>query len=94
MAAVATAARPRTTRPIEVQIPYKPRRWASAVHASFKRFMTLVLHRRVGKTTGVINHHQRAAMDDEWERQRLLQLMPHLSPAEVAGLVRPPGGRH
>ena len=56
--------------------------------------MALVLHRRAGKTTGIINHHQRAATDDEWERTRLLHLVPHLTPPELAELVSPPGGRH
>jgi hypothetical protein len=79
--------------PVEVNIPYKPRIWARPFHACLKRFMALVLHRRVGKTTSVINHHQRYAMDDALERRRLLYLKPDLSPAHLAELVRPPGGR-
>src|SRR5580704_2697088 len=79
---------------VDVEIPYEPRRWARPFHASLKRFAALVLHRRAGKTTCVINHHQRAAMDDGWERRRLLFLAPTLSPAELEELVHPPGGRH
>lgn len=36
----------------------------------------LVLHRRAGKTTGILNHHIRAATSDGWERKRLLYLRP------------------
>lgn len=64
------------------------------MHASVQRFFAIVLHRRAGKTTAVINHHQRAAMSDDWERRRLLALRPDLLPAQVEELVRPPGGRH
>jgi phage terminase large subunit len=44
-----------------------------------------VLHRRAGKTTAIINHHIRAAMDDHWEMARLRYLLPdaredHLRP--------------
>jgi phage terminase large subunit len=42
----------------------------------------------------VINHHQRAAMNDEWERRRLLFLHPSLTDKELKELVKPPGGRH
>jgi hypothetical protein len=80
--------------PTPVVIDYKPRVWARAMHASFRRFLAIVLHRRAGKTTAVINHHQRAAMSDDWERQRLLTLRPDLTPAHLTELVRPPGGRH
>jgi phage terminase large subunit len=79
---------------IDIQIPYKPRLWARKLHASFLRFAALILHRRAGKTTCVINHHQRAAMNDEWERRRLLSLHPSLTEKELKELVRPPGGRH
>jgi phage terminase large subunit len=77
-----------------IEVPYRPRRWAKAFHASLKRFLVLVLHRRAGKTTGILNHHQRAATNDAWERARLLTLQPGLTEAELRELVRPPGGRH
>ncbi len=77
-----------------ITIPYKPRVWAKALHNSFRRWAVLILHRRAGKTTAVINHHQRAAIDDGWERQRLLFLRPDLSDAQLKELIRPPGGRH
>lgn len=59
-----------------------------------RRFGAIVLHRRAGKTTAVVNHHGRAALDDQWERTRLLTLRPNLTEKELLELVRPPGGRH
>lgn len=64
------------------------------MHGSLKRFAVLVLHRRAGKTTAVLNHHQRAALDDDWERKRLLSLRADLTEKELDELVHPPGGRH
>lgn len=78
----------------EVEIPYKPRNWAKGLHDCYKRFACLVLHRRAGKTTAVLNHHQRAALDDGWERERLLYLQPNLTPKQLEELIHPPGGRH
>ena len=78
----------------EVTIPYKPRNWAKPLHASFLRFGALLLHRRAGKTTAVLNHHQRAALDDDWEKQRLLYLRPDLTEEQLTELIHPPGGRH
>lgn len=80
--------------PINVVIPYKPRNWARSLHQSLKRFAAVVLHRRAGKTTAVINHHQRYAMDDALEAKRLRFLKPDLTDAQVKELVSPPGGRH
>lgn len=77
-----------------IVIPYQPRVWAQAFHASFKRFACLILHRRAGKSTMTINHHQRAALDDGWERARLLTLRPDLTTPQLDELIRPPGGRH
>jgi phage terminase large subunit len=77
-----------------VTIPYKPRKWASDFHASLKRFSALILHRRAGKTTAVLNHHLRAALDDDWERRRLISLRADLSEGEIKELLSPPGGRH
>lgn len=71
-----------------VVLPYAPRRWAQRFHDSFKRFAALVLHRRAGKTTAVINHHIRAATDDEWERTRLLHLKPALTAPHIETLLR------
>jgi phage terminase large subunit len=59
-----------------ITIPYAPRRWARKLHASFLRWSALVLHRRAGKTTAILNHHQRAACDDKWELARLKFLLP------------------
>jgi hypothetical protein len=58
-----------------------------------RRFFAVVLHRRAGKTTAVVNHHQRYAMDDALERKRLLSLRPGLSAHELQELVLPPAGR-
>lgn len=85
--------------PVErIEIDYKPRKWARAFHASYKRWMALVLHRRAGKTTGVIHHHQRAATNDAWERRRLLATwadaraegldLPDLTDAHLTTLLR------
>lgn len=78
----------------EVVVPYSPRVWAKAFHDSYKRFGALILHRRAGKTTCVINHHQRAATNDAWERARLLHLQPGLNDEQLKELLNPPGGRH
>ncbi len=78
----------------EVIVPYKPRNWAKRLHACLHRFSAIVLHRRAGKTTAVINHHQRYAMDDALEARRLRFLKPDLTDAQVKELVHPPGGRH
>lgn len=71
-----------------VRIPYAPRIWAKGLHASFKRWAALVLHRRAGKTTAVLNHHQRAAMDDGWEMARLRTLLPNESEAFLRPLLK------
>ncbi len=42
-----------------ITIPYKPRSWAKELHDSKKRWIIMVLHRRAGKTTAVLNHLQR-----------------------------------
>ena len=47
-----------------------------------------MLHRRAGKTTAVVNHHQRAATDDEWETARLRSLAPDLTDGQVSDLLR------
>jgi hypothetical protein len=39
-------------------------------------------------TTSIINHHQRYALDDNWERRRLKALMPELTDKEMAPLLR------
>jgi hypothetical protein len=72
----------------EIEIPYKPRNWARPFHASFKRWAALVLHRRAGKTTGTLNHHQRAALDDAWEAARLRHLEPKFTNAEIEELLQ------
>jgi phage terminase large subunit len=62
-----------------IEIPYAPRAWARKLHRSFNRWAALILHRRAGKTTAILNHHQRAAMDDTWEMARLRFLLPDAS---------------
>ena len=44
--------------------------------------------RRAGKTTAVINHHQRAAMSDDWERKRLMATRPTLTQSSDGRAVR------
>lgn len=74
--------------PTDVLIPYKPRKWAKGAHATFKRWLALVLHRRAGKTTFELNHHQRAATDDEWERKRLTYLLPDAPASQIETLMQ------
>jgi phage terminase large subunit len=50
--------------------------------------MALVLHRRAGKTTFELNHHQRAATDNGWERQRILTLLPNAPASQIEALLR------
>lgn len=45
-----------------IKIPYKPRIWAREFHASKKRWKILVTHRRCGKSTAILNHLQRDAV--------------------------------
>lgn len=71
-----------------IEIPYSPRRWARALHASYLRWAVLVLHRRAGKTTAVLNHHQRAATDHSWERARLKTLLPDAEDGQIETLMR------
>lgn len=51
-----------TEQPTIVKVPYKPRKWAKSFHATIKRWIILVLHRRAGKTTAILNHLQRDAV--------------------------------
>jgi phage terminase large subunit len=44
-----------------ITIPYEPREWQQQLHNTRKRWIVLVLHRRAGKTTAVLNHLQRDA---------------------------------
>ena len=74
--------------PRVVELPYTARRWAGPFHASMARWACLVLHRRAGKTTAVLNHLQRAAMSDDWERSRLLTLKPDLTASQLTELLR------
>lgn len=69
-------------------IPYRPRLWARPFHASFARKSVLVLHRRAGKTVGVLNHHQRYALDDDLEAARLRHLEPAFTDAHLVELLR------
>jgi len=45
-----------------ITIPYRPRNWAKQLHEGKERWKVLVLHRRAGKTTAVLNHLQRDAL--------------------------------
>ena len=74
---------------MDIEVDYKPRNWARGFHASYARWAALVLHRRAGKSTAVLNHHQRAATDDAWERKRLQHVAPdHLTEPELKGLLK------
>jgi len=71
-----------------IQIPYSPRNWAKPLHDSLERWAVIVLHRRAGKTTAILNHHQRAALDDAWETRRLKFLLPDASDSHIARLLK------
>lgn len=71
-----------------IRIGYKQRNWAKPFHASFNRLAALVLHRRAGKTTALVNHHQRSATNDEWELKRLKFLLPDASTDFLRPLLR------
>lgn len=71
-----------------IRIPYQPRLWAKGFHESLKRWACLVLHRRAGKTTCLLNQHQRAALDDNWEKLRLNKLNPSFSVKELQQLLK------
>lgn len=70
-----------------ITIPYAPRKWARKLHDSLKRWAALVLHRRAGKTTAILNHHQRAAMDGSWEERRLRYLLPGATEEQFESLL-------
>lgn len=74
--------------PTKILIPYRPRKWAREAHKTFKRWLALVLHRRAGKTTFELNHHQRAATDDTWERNRLTFLLPTAPADQIETLLK------
>ncbi|MCR4374212.1 MAG: terminase family protein [Acidobacteria bacterium] len=69
-------------------MPYKPRLWAARMHQQFVRWMVLVLHRRAGKSTAILNHHQRYAMDPARELRRLRHLSPGSTDADLKKLLR------
>ncbi len=71
-----------------ITVPYRPREWAKPFHASLKRWSALVLHRRAGKTTAVLNHHLRAALDNDWETRRLRYLLPDITDSQIAELLK------
>ncbi|MFA5945116.1 MAG: hypothetical protein WC876_11700 [Candidatus Thermoplasmatota archaeon] len=58
------------------------------MHDSLCRWSALVLHRRAGKTTAILNHHQRAAMDDAWEMGRLRFLLPGTPDSQLLPLLK------
>ena len=73
---------------MEITIPYHPRNWAKPVHEIFKRWFYLILHRRAGKSTFLVNHFQRAALDNDWERRRIKTLEPSITDEELQELLR------
>jgi len=73
---------------MNIVIPYKPRGWAQRFHESRKRFLALVLHRRAGKTTALVNHLQRSALDDQWESDRIKHLYPTVTNSGLKELLR------
>ena len=72
----------------ELILGYSPRRWAIPFHEARQRFLCLVLHRRAGKTTSILNHHQRACTSPTWERARLRSLDPGLTDQQIDKLCK------
>lgn len=72
----------------EIVLDYRPRQWAKPLHDSLARWAVLILHRRAGKTTAILNHHLRAALDTDWELRRLRTLLPQQSDAALRPLLR------
>lgn len=64
----------------EVVIPYTPRNWAKKLHATVKRWIVLVIHRRGGKTTAALNHLIRDAMTKK--RTRFAYIAPTFKQAK------------
>jgi phage terminase large subunit len=77
-----------SNNPRVVEIPYAPRNWAKRLHASFKRWAVLILHRRAGKTTAILNHHVRAATNNQWEAARLRNLLPDITDTQLRTLLK------
>ena len=71
-----------------IEIPYKPRVWAQKLHNSFKRYFSLIIHRRGGKTTCLVNHFLKVALDDEWEKARMKFLVPNISDKDLEEVIR------
>ena len=73
-------------------VRYEPRNWAIPYHKAWQRFAVLVVHRRAGKSTAVVQQLQRGATDDEWERWRLRFLARYfklpLSSSHLTDLLR------
>lgn len=46
----------------KIKIAYCPRNWAKVFHSTTKRWRVLITHRRAGKTTAILNHLQRDAV--------------------------------
>ena len=49
----------------EIVLPYKPRPHFIPIHASSKRWIFVVAHRRAGKTVALVNTLIRAALDNK-----------------------------
>jgi phage terminase large subunit len=78
-------------------LPYTPRKWARAhLHGpkdkpNFRRNGVIVIHRRGGKTTGIVNHWVRYATDNDLEADRLRSYEAGFSEKDIKELLR---GRH
>lgn len=67
---------------------YTPRLWARNLHASWLRWFAIVIHRRAGKTTSILNHHIRAATRDQWVKDYLLHQDPTFNERQLEELCR------
>src|SRR3990167_3734228 len=53
---------------MKIIIPYHPRNWARLFHNSIKRWLVIIICRRAGKTTAVLNHLQRDCLKTQDSR--------------------------
>lgn len=50
--------------PQRIIVPYTPRKHLMPIHNSDRRFLFVTMHRRAGKTVGIVNHIIRKAMEN------------------------------
>ena len=59
-----------------MRLPYSPRWYQRAIHASPERFQVVVAHRRAGKTVALVNHCIRGVLRSEHARPQIAYIAP------------------